>query len=763
MGVVRDALTNETIPFASVKIVENNKFTQSDIDGNYFIQIPAGTYTIESEYFGYEKYSSQITVSGAMTLDIALKTSIVELEEIVITGKKVTENIDKVEMGTEELKIEEIKKIPAFLGEVDIIKTITLLPGVTTTGEGASGFNVRGGNIDQNLVLMDNANIYSSSHLFGFFSIFNADAVDDLKLYKGSIPSSFGGRLSSVLDVKQREGDYKEYHGQGGIGLVSSRATFEGPIKKDTASFLVSARRSYADLFLRLSSDTTINQTSAYFYDLNTKLSYRLNNNNKLTLSGYYGRDKFNLNAASAFGFGNGLATTAWSHRFSDSSFSNLSLIYSNYSYDFEFVDFLKWEAVIKNYQIKTQFTNIINDKHKIDYGGEAIYYIFKPAKVTTEGSIQAVFPSFELDNERAFDYSLFIGDEFTINPKLTIQYGLRYNGIATLGQKTSVQYEDGKPRNDRYITGEKDYESGTVVKFYHGLEPRLGMRFKLDSISSIKASYSRTRQNLHLVSNTTNSLPLDIWKMSDEYIKPAIADQVSLGYFRNIMDNKIELSAELYYKEIQNILDYKDGADLLLNRTLETDLLQGEARAYGLELMARKQQGRFTGWLSYTLSRTERKIEGSSAEETINFGDWYLSNYDKPHDITFVGTYDVTKRLNVGLSFVYSTGRPISIPEGSYTLLNDLNVPLANYSDRNNGRISDYHRLDLSATLEGKHKKGRQWEGSWTFSIYNVYARKNAYSWSFQEDEDNPTQLRVRKLSILGIVLPAVTYNFKF
>lgn len=762
-GVVRDVLTNETIPFASIKIIENNKYTQSDINGNYSLKVPKGVYTIESEYFGYQKFSSTLTVNADVIFDIGLKTSIVELEEVVITAKKPTENIDEVEMGTEELKIEEIKKIPAFMGEVDIIKTITLLPGVTTAGEGASGFNVRGGNIDQNLVLMDDAAIYSSSHLFGFFSIFNSDAVDELKLYKGSIPSRFGGRLSSVLDVKQREGDYKEYHGQGGIGLVSSRATIEGPIKKDTASFLVSARRSYADLFLKLSKDSTLNQTSAFFYDLNTKLSYKLNSNNKLTLSGYYGRDKFQLNKASAFGFGNGLATAAWSHRFSDSSFSKVSLIYSNYSYDFDFVDFFHWESTIKNYQVKTLFTNVINSKHKIDYGVEGIYYIFKPAKVTTEGAIKDIFPSFELDNERAVDFSLFIGDEYTVNPRLSLQYGLRYNGVGTLGKKSSVQYEDGKPRNDRYVTDTVQYSSGSIVKFYHGFEPRFGLRYKLDSVSSIKGSYSRTRQNLHLVSNTSNSLPLDIYKMSDEYIKPAIADQVSLGYFRNIYDNKIELSAEVYYKKIQNILDYKNGADLLLNKTLEQDLLQGDARAFGLELMARKKKGRFTGWLSYTLSRTERKVKGGSAEETINFGDWYLSNYDKPHDVTFVGTYDVTKRLNVGLSFLYSTGRPITIPEGSYALLNNLQVPLANYRSRNNGRISDYHRLDLSATLEGKHKKGRQWEGSWTFSIYNVYARRNAFSWSFQEDEDNPDQLRVSQLSILGSVLPAVTYNFKF
>ncbi len=761
-GVVKDAYSQDLIPFAMIKVGAVS--TQSDVNGKYSIKITSGIYTVESASFGYKKYLASITVSADMTYDILLATTVVELEKVELRAERSTENVDKIEMGTEELKIEEIKKIPAFMGEVDIIKTITLLPGVTTVGEGASGFNVRGGGIDQNLILMDEATIYSSSHLFGFFSVFNADAVDELKLYKGSIPARYGGRLSSVLDVKQREGDYKKFHGQGGIGLVSSRLTLEGPIKKDTASFIISARRTYADQFLRFFKTDALKKTKAYFHDFNTKLAYRLGSKDKITVSAYYGRDFFNFGGLFGFDFGNGNVVGAWSHRFKDSSFVKTHIAYNNYNYKFDFANFFEWTSVIKDYQVRTEFTNIINNHHKIRYGGDVTYYRFKPAKVESKGEIADVFKSFSLDKESSVVASAFISDEMTVNNKLSISYGLRYSGLAVLGGLNSVQYKEGLPLEEENATGTKKYKSGEVVKYYHGLMPRFGIRYKIDSMSSIKGGYNRMRQNLHLVSNTTNSLPLDVWKMSDEYIKPATADQVSVGYFRNVMKDKVELSAEVYYKQMHNLLDYKNGADLLLNQTIETELLQGKGRAYGLEIMIRKKKGKFTGWLAYTLSRTERKIEGKFPQETINFGKWYKSNYDKPHDISFVGTYDITKRLNVGLSFLYSTGRPISFPDGRYTISSaDGGTTIPNYLSRNNGRISSYHRLDLSATLEGKHKKGRQWEGSWTFSIYNLYGRKNAYSWSFSQDDDNPDKLKVEQLSILGTILPAVTYNFKF
>lgn len=757
-GTINDSESGEPVAFVSVKDLTSGKGTTTDFDGNYALNLEKGSHDIEVRFFGYQTAVQSVDLSANQELDFKLVPEGVMLEQVEITGEKLDKNISAVEMSTNELDIEEVKKLPAFLGEVDVIKTIQLLPGVTTVGEGATGFNVRGGNIDQNLVLWDNATIYSSSHLFGFFSIFNSDAVDDLKLYKGGIPARYGGRLSSVLDVSQRQGNNEEIRGSGGIGVVSSRFTLDGPIKKDKATFLVSGRRSYADLFLRLSPDTTLNQNVAYFYDFNTRLDYDIDENDKLSVSGYLGRDVFRFGDLFGFDFGNGNVAVNWMHSFSDSTFLNTYLTYNSYKYTFSFPDFFDWTSLIQNYSLQGDLKKIVNDRHTIEYGGQVNYYRFRPASVEFQGALDEAFQDFDLDNEFAVESGFYFSDEFKVNDRFSLQAGLRYSQFAALGEVESVNYQEGVPLDEETAIDTTQFGPGEVVEFYHGLEPRLGIKYMVDSTSSVKLSYMRTRQHLHLVSNTTNGLPIDVWKVSDEFTRPAIADQIAVGYFRNFMDNMIETSVEVYYKEVTDILDYKNGADLLLNPTLETELLQGIGRAYGMELLVRKTKGDLTGWFAYTLSRTEIKVDGEDPSEKINNGDWYRANYDKPHDVTLVGSYEFTERFSIGANFTYSTGRPFTIPDAKYQIAG-INVP--NYLLRNQDRIPSYHRLDLSATIKNKLKKDRRWKSSWAFSIYNVYARRNPYSISFR-DGDNGS-LETVQLSILGTILPAVTYNFEF
>ena len=779
-GVVMEASTGETLPGAAVIVSETGASAITNLYGFYSLQLPAGDYTIIYKFVGFENSSQSVSISSDTKLDVELSEEAIQLKEAKVSSRRLDQNVTAVEMSSTELDIEEIKKIPAFLGEVDVIKSIQLLPGVTTVGEGASGFNVRGGSIDQNLVLLDEATVFSSSHLLGFFSVFNSDAIKDVKLYKGGIPAQYGGRISSVLDVRQKEGNMKRFSGRGGIGFVSSRLTLEGPIVKDKGSFIIAGRRSYADVFLRMSNNDDINENIAYFYDLNAKANYKLNDNNRLFLSGYFGRDVFKFGEAFGFDWGNTTSTLRWNHIFNDKVFLNLSGIYSNYDYSLGGPDFFVWTSRIQNYNIKADFNYYHNEKHKIDFGVQGTWYQFYPGKVEPKGDFVGVFDGFEIDVERALETAVYVSDEYKLNSRITILGGLRYGTFMNVGKATSFVYEDGKPLSEETIIDTVDYSSGEIVKFYHGFEPRLSVKFGLDSVSSIKASYMRTRQNLQLVSNTTSGLPLDLWKASDQFISPVIGDQIAAGYFRNFRNNTIEGSVELYYKWMQNVLDYKDEAELFLNEVLETELLSGKGRAYGLEFMMRKKSGRATGWLSYTLAKTERLVDGEFDEERINSGDWYPSNYDKRHDVTFVAAYDITDRLNCGMNFTYSTGRPVTFPDGKYEY-GGLVIP--NYSSRNQERIPDYHRLDLSATWQFKDKKTKveekvdaiateeqpkkklniHWEHSLTLSIYNVYARKNAYSISFEQSETDPTQTEISRLSILGTVLPALTYNFNF
>lgn len=763
-GKVKNASTGESLPFATVKVESLVLGATTDFDGHYSLKLNKGTYLFKVQSFGYQTQEVEVAVASNMLYDFKLTELVNQLDEVVIESGISDANITKVEMSVEKLDMEEIKKMPAFLGEVDVIRSIQLLPGVSTVGEGATGFNVRGGNVDQNLILLDGAPIYSSSHLFGFFSVFNSDAVQDLTLYKGGIPAQFGGRLSSVLEINQSEGNADRVSLQGGIGVVASRLTVGGPIKKEKTkgTWQLSGRRSYADLFLKLSPDSSLNSNTAYFYDLNGKASYKLNENNKLFVSGYYGKDVFKFGDDFGLAWGNTAATARWQHTFSDSLFVNTSLVYSNYGYSLgvpsgenEFT----WSSRIQNVNLNSDFQWVYSAKSSFKFGVQLNSYFFNPA-IIEPGPNNLTFNGFKLDKERAYQPDLYATHEVKVSQKISMEYGIRYSSYYKLGHEDVSMYKEDVPKYDSTITGRKQFKSGEVVNSFHNLEPRLGIKFGIDSTSSVKLSYNRMNQYVHLISNTTSAVPFDVWRSSGYYINPARADQFALGYFRNFENNMFETSAEVYYKQLSNLVDYKNGAELIFNKNLEADLLSGKGRAYGLELMVRKKRGDFTGWFSYTLARTERKVSGDTPVETINGGEWYPENYDKRHNLTLVMAYEVSKRWSVSANFTFSQGRPITVADGK-AIYSGITYPT--YTGRNNSRVPNYHRLDFGATLQGKRNDERRWKSSWVFSVYNVYARKNAFSVYSKTVDQATSTVQDYQLSILGIFVPAVTYNFEF
>ncbi|OXA76604.1 Outer membrane receptor proteins, mostly Fe transport [Flavobacterium aquidurense] len=765
-GTITDFKNNETLIGVNIYIPSLKIGTTTNEYGFYSLTAPAGEHQIEITYVGFQTVQKTVNLNQNTKMNFGLNEGGEELQEVVIKDNKGKINIKSPEMSANKLSIATIKKMPVVLGEVDVLKSILLLPGVTNAGEGASGFNVRGGGADQNLILLDEATIFNSSHVFGFFSVFNPDAIKDLKLYKGGIPARYGGRASSVLDIYQKDGSSKDFHVNGGIGLISSRILAEGPIVKDRGSFLIGGRASYAHLFLKLSEDNKDN--SAYFYDLNTKLSYKLNDNNNLYLSGYFGRDVFSLNKSFTNIYGNSTLNLRWNHLFSEKLFSNLSLIYSDYYYglDLDFVGF-KWDSGIRNYNIKYDFKHYISDKFKLNYGLNGIYYEFNPGTIKPSDPESGINPD-QLDKKYAFEPSVYIDAESQISKKFTISYGLRYSLFYRLGESTVNLYE-----NNNAVVFNSDlqiYEKGTpidtkyygknkVIKSYNNLEPRFSASYQLNDDQAIKASYNRMAQYLQLISNTSSPTPLDVWMPSDTYIKPQIANQVALGYFRNIKNGAYSLEVETYYKEIQNRLDYIDGADLIANNAIEQVILNGQMRAYGLELMFKKNEGRFNGWISYTLSKSEQQTPGRTPEETgINNGQWYSSAYDKTHNLAITSAYNLNEKWSFGANFALQSGQPVTYPNGQYEY---LGITVPSYGLRNENRLPAYHHLDVSATLTPRKNKGRNWKGEWVFSIYNLYNRKNAASINFRQNVDTGENEAV-KTSIFGIV-PAVSYNFKF
>lgn len=762
-GIVKDA--QEELINATVHVLEPNLSTLTDTDGQYQITLPQGTFTVVVSYIGYTNATQTVTISEDKTLNFKLATSSNELNELVIVQNGKKADIRTPEMSVNKLSISDIKKMPVVLGETDVLKSILQLPGITNAGEGASGFNVRGGTAGQNLVLLDDANVYSSSHLFGFFSVFNSDAVKDLKIYKGGIPARFGGRASSVLEVFQKDGNTNEYHGTGGIGLISSRAMVEGPIQKGKSSFLVAGRTSYAHLFLKLAD----NKNSAYFYDLNAKLNFDVDAKNKISFSGYYGRDVFKFDKLLQNNFGNTLANLQWNHLFSDKLSSKLGFTYSDYSYilDLDLVGF-RWDSSIKNYQLKYDLTHDISPKTQLKYGVNALYYTFAPGTIKpTKLDSPITYQKFE--DKYAFEGSAYIEAEQNIGQHFSLNYGLRFSSFTNMGKQNVNLYQDNQPvRYDQElgvykmadIIGTAEYGAGKTVQNYNNLEPRLGLAYILNDDQSFKASYNRMAQYIHLISNTAAPTPLDIWTPSSQYIKPEIVDQVALGYFQNFKEGIYSLETEIYYKKGKNRVDYIDGAELIGNDALERVILNGESRAYGLELTVRKNVGRLSGWISYTLSKSEQRTPGRNADEPgINNGEWYRTAYDKLHDLSVTAMYELNPKWSFGASFTLQSGRPVTYPDGQYEYLGQR-VP--SFGERNSNNLPAFHHLDISATYIPNPISTKRWQGEWVFGIYNIYGRNNAASISFRENADYRGQNEAVKMSIFGIV-PSVTYNFKF
>lgn len=758
-GYVKDAETGETLIGASVYLAETQTGATTNAYGYFALRLEPGIYTVKTAFIGYAAFSREMNLTEDATLQIELSPESVELNEVVLTGEGVNRRLKSTEVSKTVLSIQEVKNIPQLLGEVDIIRSIQTLPGVTSVGEGASGFNVRGGNIDQNLILLDEAPVYNSSHLFGFFSVFNGDAVKDVVLHKGGIPAVYGGRLSSVLDVHQKDGNKKKFAGTGGIGILSSRLTLEGPIQRDKSSWMIAGRRSYADLFLALGPED-LRGNQAFFYDLNAKVNFKINERNQLFASAYLGRDVFGFDSLFRFNWGNSTFSLRWNHLFNDRLFSNTTLVLSDYDYSlgipsgFQSFD---WVSGINNVHLKSDYTAYVNDKHTMKFGISALSYVFEPGIVEPLEELSFI-NTLNLANKQALESGIYWSDEWELNERLQVSIGLRYSYFARFGSDTIFEYEPGVPISEETLIDTVIYNAGEFFWSQGGWEPRFSARWLADENISIKTSYHRTLQYIHLVSNTTSATPIDIWTPSGPHIKPAEANQWTIGYFQNTPKGNYEWSAEVYYKAFTNLLDYKNGADLILNPTIETELASGTGYSKGLELLVRKNSGSLTGWLAYTWSQTRLKVEGLAPEESINFGNYYPSNWDKTHDFTAVMNQKINSFWTVSGQFAYQTGRPITYPDGKYTQ-DGIVIPV--YSTRNDYRVPDYHRLDVSATYA--FKKSGWAKGSLTFGVYNVYARRNPFSIFFRENPDMPGQTQAVQLSILGTAVPFVTYNFKF
>lgn len=749
-GYVKDQSGEELIG-ATIYIPQLKTGSVTNVYGFYSITIPEGIYQLDYSYIGYKTETKEINLNKDISLPVSLSEDTKSIEEVIVTAERKNDNVVKTEMSTVKLQAKEIKKIPALMGEVDVIKAIQLLPGIQSTGEGFSGFNVRGGSPDQNLILFDEATVYNASHLMGFFSVFNNDAIKDLKIYKGDIPAEYGGRLSSLLDIRMKEGNQKKLEATGGIGTISSRLTLEGPIIEDKWSVLVAGRRTYADLFLLFSQDEAIRSNKLYFYDLNLKTNYRINDKNRIFVSGYFGRDVFKFGDMYGFDWGNLTFTARWNHLFSDQLFSNFSVIYSDYDYKMESGqgnNGFKWTSNLKDIKIKGDLTYYPNTQNTIKYGMEAIYHHFNPGFARGTGSESSMYNSLKMPESNALEYAAYISNEHKVTPKLTLNYGIRGSIFQNMGESTVYNFDENYEKIDSTT-----YKQWEIYNTFYGLEPRLSLNYTINQRSSVKASYSRTKQYLHLASNSTAGSPLDVWLPSSPNIDPQLANQVAVGYFRNWWDDMLETSIEFYYKDMDNQIDFKDHADLMLNPELEGEFRIGDAWSYGMELLIRKQEGRFTGWISYTLSKAERKFPD------INKGKVYVSVYDKPHNISVVGMYDLSPRWNISATWVYATGAPVTFPSGKYTYEN-VAVPI--YTERNGYRMPDYHRMDLSLTLKSKYKPNKRFNSDLNLSIYNVYNRHNAWMIYFGEDEENPDITIAEKVYVFPII-PSLTWNFYF
>jgi hypothetical protein len=747
-GYVKDAKTGEELIGASVVIKELvSTGTSTNAYGFYSITIPEGNYTVTSQYIGYEPKSVLIRLKQNIKQEFSLNEKISELQEVIITAEKKNENISQVEMGIEKMVMKEIKNVPVLMGEKDVLKTLQLTPGVKSAGEGNSGFYVRGGAADQNLILLDEATVYNASHLLGFFSVFNSDAIKDVTLFKGSQPAEFGGRLSSVLDIRMKDGNDKKFGVEGGIGIISSRLKLEGPIIRDKGSFTISGRRTYADLFLLLSRDTLVKKSILYFYDLNAKANYDIDKNNRIYLSGYFGKDVFGFAERFSLDWGNATGTLRWNHLYSDKLFSNTSLIYSNYDYNIH-LDLGTTKGLIisriRNWNLKQDYQYFAGSNSTIKFGFNSIHHKIIPGVVTLETNSR--IRELNLSNKYAWENAVYLSDDFRPSKSLSLEFGLRFSAFSVVGPGNFYTYN-----SNGNITDTSVYEKGQFVKTYYNPQPRISVNYLLNEKSSIKASYARNTQDLHLLSNSTSGDPTDAWIPSSNNVKPEIADQIALGYFRNFRDNAYEFSGEIYFKYLQNQIDYKDGAEITLNENAESQLLFGTGRAYGIELFLKKKYGKINGWIGYTLAKSEKKIEG------INNSNYYPAKQDRTHDISIVGIYDFSKKWTASATWVYYTGNAVTFPSGKY----QINGLVTNYyTERNGYRMPAYHRLDIGITWQ--NMKTERFESSFNFSCYNVYGRENAYSITFQKDPKDATKTQALQTTLFRWV-PSITYNVKF
>jgi hypothetical protein len=748
-GFIRDASTGESLTGAVVYPKENPSIgISSNAYGYFSLTLPIGEYSLVIQFMGYKTKTISLDLKENVKLTIDMEEESISLKEVTITGEKNNTNVIQNELISK-INIKEIQTIPVILGEKDILKTIQLLPGVTPAGEGNAGFYVRGGGVDQNLILLDEAPVYNPSHLLGFFSTFNSDAIKDITLYKGGFPAEYGGRLSSVVDIQMNEGNNKTYHLSGGIGIIASRLSIEGPLFKNKGSFMIAARRTYADLFLKLLSrkgvDSTASKSTLYFYDLNMKANYQLSEKDKLYFSCYLGRDNFNLGGTVGLDWGNVTATTRWNHIISDKIFSNTSLIFNRYSYQFN-VDVgnltMKVLSEIKDWNLKEDLHYYLNSNNTIKFGFNSIFHTFVPSKVGSS----TVLRIRSMDNMYALENALYISNEQTISPHLKATYGLRYSLFSSIGPGTVYTYDQVSD-----VIDSATYPKGKIFNTYGGLEPRLLVNYIINDSSSVKVSYARTRQYIHLLSNTTSTTPFDLWVPSNVNILPEIADQYTLGYFRNLSNNMFETSVEVYYKTFKNQIDYRNGANLILNNKVESQLVFGKGWGYGAEFLIRKKYGKLTGWISYTLSKTKRQFPD------INGGTVFLAKQDRPNNLAIVGMYELNPKLTFSATWIYISGNVVTFPSGRYYVDGNI-VPY--YTERNGYRMPDYHRLDIGVTWI--RKKTNRFESNWNFSVYNVYGRSNAYAINFQQDPNDPSKMQAVQLSLFRFV-PAVTYNFKF
>ncbi|MFD2573723.1 carboxypeptidase-like regulatory domain-containing protein [Spirosoma soli] len=765
-GYIKDAADGEGLIGVSVFVKEAGTGAVTNNYGFYAVTVPTGTYDLVISYVGYEKQTKSVTLTDRnVRLDVELKEEGKQLQEVVVSTKREDDNVKNIEMSVNRIDVKTLQRIPALLGEVDVIRSIQLLPGVSTVGEGATGFNVRGGSIDQNLVLLDEAPVYNSSHLFGFFSVFNPDAVKDVKLIKGGIPSNYGGRIASILDVRLKEGNAKKPELNGGIGLIFSRLSYERPLFKGKGSFIIAGRRSYADILAQPFLNSDLKGSRFYFYDLTAKANYRINDKNTVFLSGYLGRDVFG--ADFGFNWGNTTLSTRWNHVFSDKLFLNTTAYYSNYDYSLDSdlkrkdpQDYFRTDSRIVDYSIKPDFSLFLG-KSTLTFGGQSILHDFQPGTATAASS--GDIRTFGLSSKYALENALYIGNEQQVSPKLQLQYGIRYSLFNYIGPGEAYTLDTNAPADSsRPIIATRTYKRGENIQTYGNWEPRFSAKYELSNNSSLKLSYNRLAQYIHLISNTTASTPLDIWTPSTNNIKPQIADQIAGGYFKNFgrsvngSGSEFEASVEVYYKWLQNQIDYIDGANLILNRYLESELLSGRGRAYGAEFFIKRTTGVVNGWVSYTLAKTERQVIG------INNNNWFPTRFDKTHTLTSVLLIDPpqAKRWNFSATFTLASGTPATFPTNRYEV---QGIVAQVVNGRNNYRIPMYHRLDLAATLQGRRRPNKRKEDNWVFSVYNVYARKNPFSVYFQANEDNPRITEAIRYSVFATLIPSVTYNFKF